>query len=236
MKAFLLAAGHGTRLRPLTDHIPKCLVPVRGVPMLRIWLELCALHGITDVLVNLHSHASMVRDFIRSEKTPVNVQLSEEQQLLGSAGTLHANRKWVDEEGAFWVLYGDVLTSMNLSAMLHFHKLHGLSTTIAVSEVKDPCRCGIVGVDRNRIVRSFVEKPSHPESTLAFSGVMVARPDVLDLIPRTKCADIGYDVLPQLIHNMAAFPVNDYLIDVGTMDNYEIAQNTWPGLGVIRAC
>jgi mannose-1-phosphate guanylyltransferase len=230
MKAFLLAAGHGTRLRPLTDSIPKCLVPVRGVPILRIWFDLCAMHGITDVLINVHSHAEAVRDFIDSQKLRVNVVLSEETDLLGSAGTLRANREWVKSETEFWILYADVLTCVDMSAMLRFHSRHKLKATIAVSEVAEPTRCGIVRADQSGVVRSFVEKPSRPESNLAFSGLMLAHPDILDLVPLQRTSDIGYDVLPQLVDKMAAFPIDGFLLDVGTLKNYELAQQTWPGL------
>src|ERR1700752_5235488 len=95
MKAFLLAAGHGTRLRPLTETTPKCLLPIRGVPMLRIWLDLFRLHGIDEVLVNIHSHAHIVRAYLQSQDTDITVEVSEEPELLGSAGTLWANRAWI---------------------------------------------------------------------------------------------------------------------------------------------
>src|SRR5712691_11879403 len=95
MKAFLLAAGHGTRLRPLTDSVPKCLVPIRGVSMLDIWLELCQRAGISDLFVNLHAHADAVRSALLHRSSGLNVLLSEEQVLLGSAGTLLLNRDWV---------------------------------------------------------------------------------------------------------------------------------------------
>src|SRR5437868_15251515 len=88
LKAFLLAAGHGTRLRPLTDGIPKCLVPIRGVPMLQIWLELCHLYGIDRVLINLHAHADQVRAFLRHRHYGPPVEVVEEPELLGRAGTL----------------------------------------------------------------------------------------------------------------------------------------------------
>src|SRR5260370_17833066 len=92
MKAFLLAGGHGTRLKPLTDGIPKCLLPIRGIPMLQIWFDLCRRYGIDEVLINLHSHAEAVRKFIEKNRNSLNVHLFEEQILLGSSGTLLANR------------------------------------------------------------------------------------------------------------------------------------------------
>src|SRR5215813_5527409 len=122
MKAFILAAGSGTRLRPLTDSVPKCLLPIQGAPLLKIWLENCAAAGISDVLVNVHSHAGKIRDFARTHKVPVQVHIAEEEELLGSAGTLAANREFVSGEEIFLVLYGDVLTNVNLAELLSFHR------------------------------------------------------------------------------------------------------------------
>ena len=92
MKAFLLAGGHGTRLKPLTDSIPKCLLPICGTPMLQIWFDLCRRYGIDEVLINLHTHGEAVRQFIEKNKNDLEVHLFEEETLLGSAGTLLANR------------------------------------------------------------------------------------------------------------------------------------------------
>src|SRR5207245_8834783 len=108
MKAFLLAGGHGTRLKPLTESTPKCLLPVRGIPMLQIWFDLCRRHGIDEVLINLHSHAEAVRGFIEENRKGLRVHLFEEQVLLGSAGTLLATRDWVREEASYCVLYAAV--------------------------------------------------------------------------------------------------------------------------------
>ena len=124
MKAFLLAAGHGTRLRPLTDRIPKCLLPIRGVPLLAIWLEICRRYGVDEVLVNLHSQSEMVRDFLAKTHLDIRVRLFEEPILLGSAGTLRANRAWVASEPSFWVFYADILTTANLTRMADFHRQH----------------------------------------------------------------------------------------------------------------
>src|SRR6266496_2785296 len=105
MKAFLLAAGHGTRLRPHTDGTPKCLLPIRGVPILEIWLALCRKHGISEVLVNTHAHAAAVKEFVAQWKDGIRVTVIEEPELYGSAGTLLANRDWVRGEDKFWVFY-----------------------------------------------------------------------------------------------------------------------------------
>lgn len=231
MKAFLLAAGNGTRLRPITDTIPKCLVPIQGMPMLAIWLELCKEIGITEVLINLHAHADVVRTFLQqSGKPDVRVHVTKEKELLGSAGTLRANRQWVEGDDLFWVFYADVLHCADLSAMLRLHRQRRPAATLGVYEVPDPSRCGIVMVNSAGVIEHFVEKPTHPTSNLAFSGLMIGTPELLDVIPDDVPADIGFHVLPKLAGQMLAFPIRDYLIDIGTLQNYQQAQTTWPGL------
>jgi mannose-1-phosphate guanylyltransferase len=232
MKAFLLAAGRGERLRPLTDAVPKCMVPIQSVPLLAIWLELCRRHEIYDVLVNTHSHADLVRSYLGDHSNDLRVQITEEKTLLGSAGTLRANHGWTCSERDFWVFYGDVLTNTNITRMLEFHRKQRQIVTIGVYEVSNPSRCGIVTVDSDHLVRGFVEKPSNPSGNLAFSGILIATPAIFDVIPDRIPADIGFDVLPKLVGRMAAYPIDDYLVDIGTPANYRRAQLTWPGLEV----
>jgi mannose-1-phosphate guanylyltransferase len=228
MKAFLLAAGHGTRLRPHTDSLPKCLLPVKGRPMLEIWLSLCEMHGVLDVLVNAHSHADTVADFVRHQQSRVHVTMVEEPELFGSAGTLLANRAWLRGEDKFWVFYADVLTCADLSAMLRFHSPSS-AATLGTYAVHDPQRCGIVSVNADSVVEEFVEKPAEPRSNLAFAGIMIGTQKFLDAIPNISGADIGFDVLPRLTGQMRAYPIAEYLLDIGTPENYDLAQHSWPG-------
>jgi len=235
LKAFLLAGGHGTRLRPITDSIPKCLVPIRGRALLDIWLDLCARSGITEVLINLHAHAQIVERHIKRNGTPVHVHLVQEEKLLGSAGTIAANRAWVDSDPAFWVLYSDVLTTAKLKRMSEFHFQHGKLATLGLYQVPDPARCGVAVTDEKGVIVDFQEKPGTPRSNWAFSGLMAASRQLLEFVPSTVPADIGFDVLPRLGGRMMAFPISDYLLDIGTMANYEKAQATWPGGGEVPA-
>ncbi|HWZ46027.1 MAG TPA: nucleotidyltransferase family protein [Candidatus Saccharimonadales bacterium] len=230
MKAFILAAGNGERLRPLTGTIPKCLVPVKGVPLLAIWLELCCRHGIGEVLVNTHSHAKAVRDFLGLYSGNLKVHIAHEESLLGSAGTLLANRRWIGSDEDFWVLYGDVLTNMDLTGMLALHRAKGQIATMGVHTVDDPSQCGIVTVDESQNVQGFTEKPSRPMNNLAFSGILAAASGIFDEIPKRVPADLGFHVLPNLVGRMSAYVVRDYLIDVGSPASYRDAQLSWPGL------
>jgi mannose-1-phosphate guanylyltransferase len=230
MKAFLLAAGQGTRLRPLTDTMPKCLVPIRGVPMLGIWLQLCEHFGIGEVLVNLHHHAEAVAEYLAKLESPVHVHLSSEPVLLGSAGTLRANRRWVQGEDRFWIFYADVLTAADLARILALHDSRKPAATLGLYQVPDPRRCGVITFDGDGVVRDFVEKPDLPASNWAFAGIMIGTPTLLDAIPPSQPADLGFDVLPRLVGRMLACPLPEYLVDIGTMENYHAAQSNWPGL------
>jgi mannose-1-phosphate guanylyltransferase len=232
MKAFILAAGSGTRLRPLTDTVPKCLLPIRGVALLEIWLNNCAAAGLDQVLINVHSNADQIKDFAQSYTGHVRVTVAEEEQLLGSAGTLAANRSFIQGEEDFFVLYGDVLTNVSLSRLYAFHREKRLPVTLGVYQVPDPRQCGIVTSDELGVISSFVEKPERADSNWAFSGVMVARAEIIDLIPADRPADIGFHLLPRLVGQMAAYPISSYLLDIGTLANYETAQASWPGLAV----
>ena len=231
MKAFLLAAGHGTRLRPLTNKAPKCLLPVRGVPMLEIWIHLCQRFAIHDVLLNLHSHADCVQAYLESrDDIRVCVNLVTEPTLLGSAGTLRANRQWVEGEECFWIFYADVLVSADLDAMLRFHRSRHPIATLGLYRVPDPTRCGVVSLSDNETIQNFTEKPAVPMSNLAFAGIMLGTPALLDSVPQRTPVDIGYDLLPALTGKMMGYCLNGYILDIGTMQNYQLAQTTWPGI------
>lgn len=228
MKAFLLAGGHGTRLRPITDSIPKCLVPISGTPLLDIWLDLCLRSGITEVLINLYAHARSIELYLKQRKPAVSVHLIREEKLLGSGGTLAANRAWVGSDPAFWILYSDVLTNTDLKAMSEFHAAKKPIATLGLYHVPDPSSCGVAITDEQGIIVGFEEKPMLPRSQWVFSGLMIASPDIFDFIPQSVPCDIGSHLLPRLLGKMRAYPIQDYVLDIGTIANYEQAQVTWP--------
>ena len=110
MKAIILAAGLGTRLRPITETTPKCLVPINGVPLLELWLRQCERAGIDAVLVNTHHLAERVEEFVAARRG-MPVTLAYEPSLLGSAGTIATNWNFVDSDDSFLVVYADNLTT-----------------------------------------------------------------------------------------------------------------------------
>ena len=230
VKGFLLAAGNGTRLRPLTNSIPKCLVPIQGTPLIGIWLHWCAQYGVDQVLINTHAHSERVAEYLAAYRGSVKVTMTYEPELLGSAGTLHINRQFVAGEQEFAVLYADVLTNCCFDNMLAFHRLSQAPVTLGTYRVLNPTQCGIIATDETGRVLDFTEKPKFPKSDTAFSGVLIGGQALLDLLPAITPSDIGFDVLPQLVGKMFAFPIADYVLDIGTLEKYEQAQREWPGL------
>ena len=243
LKAFLLSAGLGTRLRPLTDEIPKCLLPVRGKPLLQIWLELLSKHDVDEVLINTHWHHGKVEEYLKSRKNTVGskqgakkggpkIRLFYEQDLLGSAGTILANRDWVSDDEPFFILYGDNLTDVNLSKMLSFHCQHALPFTLGLFRTKKPKECGIAEIGADNVVNTFVEKPDKPTSDLAAAGIYIADPSVFDFFPEKKETapaplDLGHHIIPQLAGNMKAYFIPEFLMDIGTPESYQKAQALW---------
>jgi mannose-1-phosphate guanylyltransferase len=227
MKAFLLAAGCGTRLRPLTFHTPKCLIPIAGKPLLQIWFELLEQHGIDEVLINTHHLADRVLEFVQSLDTPIQTHLTYEPKLLGSAGTLRHNRDFVQSEPFFWVIYADGFTTANLTNLLRFHQQTDSFLTLGLFHTKVPRESGIVTLDpRGRIV-DFVEKPTNPPGDLANAGIMVGTPSFLDQIPDRYPCDLSFDVLPYLVGRMYGRVIDDIYIDIGTPENHRLAQTKY---------
>lgn len=224
-----MAAGGGQRLHPLTLRTPKCLLPVQGRPLLEHWLRHCARHGVEEVLVNLHAHPEQVREFVGRRPGPPRVRLEYEPRLLGSGGTLRANRDFVDGEDRFLIIYADNLADVDLTALLRCHAEAGAPLTVALFRAPDPRACGVVELDGGGRVQRFEEKPREPFSDLASAGIYAASPALFDFIPDREFSDLGRDVLPRLVGRMHGFRVEGFMMDVGTLQAYEAAQRDWRG-------
>jgi mannose-1-phosphate guanylyltransferase len=228
VKAFLLAAGVGSRLRPITDTIPKCMVPIGGQPMLDIWLDAFDRVGVDEVLVNLHHLPDVVRHHLEARAGTPTVCTFFEPELLGSAGTLAANRAWVNGEEMFLACYVDNLTDFDLSSLVQTHREHGGIATLAAFHSEQPSAGGVVQLDATGMVVGFEEKPADPISDLVNAGLYAFHPDVLDELDGPPPHDIGYDLLPRLVGRAKAVKVEGYFRDIGTIDAYELAQREWP--------
>jgi mannose-1-phosphate guanylyltransferase len=225
MKAILLAAGKGTRLRPITDGMPKCLIPINGKPLLYYWFTLFKKHGISEVLINLHHFANQVNEYVAKSEFSLDITLAYEEKLLGSAGTIKANSQFIKNERDFFILYADNCTNVDLQHILEFHRSHNALLTMGLFTTDTPRACGIAEVDQTGLITSFVEKSEFPPSNLANAGIFVAAPSILQYFPSKDFIDLGYDVLPNLIGKAYGYPILEYLLDIGTLRNYEQAQS-----------
>jgi len=228
MKAFLLAAGVGSRLRPITDTIPKCMVVIDDRPLLDIWLEAFDRAGVDEVLVNLHHLPDVVHRHIAARSGPPAVRTVLEPELLGSAGTLLANRAWIDGEESFLVCNADNLTDFDLRSLVEAHRHYDAIATLTVFRSDRPWTGGVVEMDAAGRVTGFEEKPAHPVSDLTNAGMYAFRPAVLDEIDEVPPKDIGFDVLPRLVGRARAVLVEGYFRDIGTADAYQLAREEWP--------
>ncbi len=231
MKAFLLSAGLGTRLSPLTDTTPKCLLPINGRPLLQYWLDHMKRSGVEKVLINTHKHHDQIESYCKTWTSLPDIILTREEKLLGTAGTLYANKSFVDGEEDFFLLYADNITNVSLSSIYEYHKnkKNSIFTTFAYP-TNIPEQKGIFTIDSNNKVKHFIEKPKNMNGLfgLANSGVGVLNCKIFDYI-NNLTFDIGYDIMPRLINKMYVklLETNQKIIDIGTPEDYKLIQKEW---------
>lgn len=219
--ALLLAAGLGTRLRPLTDTIPKCLVPVGGRPLLDYWSDLLGDAGVSTARLNTHTHPEQVRAYLAAHNARggrLQIAESYEPTLLGSAGTVAANADLADGAEAVILVYADNFSDVDLAAMLAYHRGHGDPLTMLLFRAANPRACGIAELDGEGRIVEFVEKPDEPRSDLANAGVYILSPGAYREIAALGAFDLGFDALPRFVGRMRGWPWPGYHRDVGTME------------------
>lgn len=225
-KALLLAGGLGTRLRPLTDKTPKCLIPVASKPMLDYWLDALEAAGIDDVLLNTHHHHEQVKAWIAAANKSRKITVTEafEPELLGSAGTITKNRSWADDTDEMLVIYADNLSNIDLTAFRNFHRLHNDPMTMALFHTPYPDKCGIATLDANNRLTSFIEKPTNPKSDLANAGLYVLDRAAWYEIADMGVFDFGFDVIPTFVERMSGYLHDGYHRDIGTHESLALAE------------
>ncbi len=219
LKAVLLAAGIGSRLRPLTEATPKCLVPIAGRPLLDYWFDALGRAGVYDVLINTHHLAEQVRAYIGevNRAGPFHVVETFEPQPLGPAGTVHANRAWMDDADYCLIIYADNLSDVDLKEITRFHVSHDDPITMMLFHAPEPKRSGIAELDADGRVISFVEKPKRPTSNLANAGLYVVDASAYRRIADMNVFDFGFDVLPRLVGQMRGWTCKGYHRDIGNL-------------------
>lgn len=225
--ALLLAGGLGTRLRPLTETVPKCLVSVGEQELLGYWIDNLLSAGISEATVNTHHLAEQVQNYIERIRKEKNFQLHEsyEPQLLGSAGTVSANAGLADDVSSVVLIYADNLSDVSLKDLIAFHESHDEPITMLLFHAENPSACGIATLDEHSNIVDFVEKPETPESDLANAGIYVIDSQVYRDIAEMNRFDFGHDVLPDFAGKMKGYIHDGYHRDIGTLDSLEQARD-----------
>ena len=227
MRALLLAAGLGTRLRPVTYSTPKCLVEIGGRPLLDYWLHALFSTGVEEVLINLHAHSEMVEKFIIDSKFKNYVSLSFEQSLLGTAGTIKQNKSFF-EENTFFVAHADNLCVCDFEKFIKAHSGRPKHTEITMMtfDTTDPKSCGIVEVNSKNVLTKFHEKVSNPPSNQANAAVYIMEPEVAKFCDSLHGAglDISNDVIPKYLGRIFTWHNSIYNKDIGDIKSLKEAQ------------
>jgi mannose-1-phosphate guanylyltransferase/phosphomannomutase len=225
----VMAAGAGTRLRPLTFSVPKPMVPIANRPVLEYTIDNLKRHGITELVLNLHSHPELIRNhFKNGEHWGVNIQYSHEPELLGTAGGVRKVASFLQGD-TFFVMSGDGLTDIDLTQMLDFHKSQKASATIGLKAIDTRFDYGVTLTNPNGRITRFIEKPlwSDVFSNHVNTGIYVIEPKVLRQIPSGKPYDFGSELWPKMLKERARLfghLTDRYWCDVGNIGEYRRAQ------------
>jgi mannose-1-phosphate guanylyltransferase len=227
LRALLLAAGLGTRLRPRTLTVPKCLVQIRGKPLLDYWLNHLFSAGIERTLINTHWLADAVRDHVRNSPFRDRIDLVHETTLLGTGGTVLANRAWYGEKPIL-VAHADNLTSFDVA---HFVASHGerpvnCSLSMLAFHTDAPQNCGILDVGTDGVVVGFHEKVKNPPGNLANGAVYILEPEIVAFIRSLgrSVVDFSTDVIPHFVGRIFAVEAKGYHRDIGTEESLRLAE------------
>ena len=235
MRALLLSAGLGTRLRPVTNKIPKCLVPINGKPLIDYWFEQLFQHRIERILVNTHFQAEQVIDHVNQSKYKRYIDIVHEEELLNTGGTLLKNKNYFNSEPLL-LAHADNLCICDWSSFMSSHRNRhdNVVITMMTFETDKPESCGIVCVDEKSIVVEFHEKKMNPPSNLANAAVYIIEPSVVEDLERMGMEKIDFsnDVIPRYMGRIGTHHNDTYHRDVGTVEAYGLAQIESRGLEV----
>lgn len=233
MRALLLSAGLGTRLRPLTNTIPKCLVPINGRPLIEYWFKMLRDADVYPILVNLHYLADIVQEYIQNSEFKDIVHTVYEETLLGTAGTLLKNRDFFNNQ-TLMLIHGDNLSKFDLNAFVESHKKRpsGCEITMMTFWTLTPESCGVVELDAKNVVRKFYEKVPNPPANLANGAVYILEPSIFDFIKGIgrEVIDFSTEVLPHYMGKIYTFQNNTYHRDIGTLESYKLALEEFSSL------
>jgi NDP-sugar pyrophosphorylase family protein len=225
VKAVVLVGGEGTRLRPLTLSVPKQMLPVVEQPMIERVLGQLGRHGIDEVVLSLgYLPDAFMKAYPDGVAAGVRLSYAIEAKPLGTAGAIRFSALSAQIDGTFVVANGDVLTDMDLGALLEFHRARGAEGSISLHPVDDPSTFGVVPTDETGRVRAFVEKPAREEAPthLVNAGTYVLEPSFLDRVPEGRQVSVERETFPAMVADGTLYALADssYWLDAGTPETY----------------
>ena len=224
-RAILMVGGLGTRLRPLTQDMPKPMLKVGNKPILQTIVERFAEYGFVNITMCVNFNASIIRDYFGDGKEfGVNIDYVLEQKRMGTAGALSLLKERPSEP--FFVMNGDLLTNVNFEHIFNYHTLHKATATMCVREYDYEVPYGVVKMNDNKIT-AIAEKPV--QKFFVSAGIYMLSPEILDLIPKNEFYDMPalFEKLIKLSKNVISFPIREYWLDIGRMEEYQRANEEY---------
>lgn len=238
-KVVLLAAGLGTRLKPITEFLPKCLVPIYGKPLLEHWLDLLETPQVSEIIINTHHFSELFESFIASSPHKSKVRLVHEKELLGTGGTLLSLKERLCD-GPFMVAHADNLSLFDVEAFAaaHFRRPENCEMTMMTFQTDTPRSCGIVELDDLARVVGFHEKVQNPPGNNANAAVFMMQPEILKSLEAigNRFIEISTELLPSYIGRIVTYENDLYHRDIGTLQSWKqahadfrekLAQSPW---------
>lgn len=233
MKALLLAAGLGSRLRPITNFTPKCLIEIDNKPLLDYWFDLLEEGNISEVIINTHYLAEKVSNYLKQRHFKIPVHEIYEKKLLGTAGTLMNNRKFYQNEPVL-VIHADNLSIFPLKKFIDtfVERNRGIEITMMTYVTDTPESCGIVKLNQDGIVTKFYEKSQKDHGQIANGAIYIVSPNVLNFIESLKKKEVDFstEVIPNFLGKINTFHNKIYHRDIGTYTSLELAKLDFPHL------
>lgn len=223
MKALILSAGKGTRVKNITkDEIPKVMLPIAGKPILEHHILLLKKYGIKDFLINLYFRPEVIKDYFGDgSKWGVSIKYLFEPELTGTSGPLNGFKEEIDD--TLVVFYGDVMNEIDISKFLDYHKKKGSAATLVVHESDHPHDSDIVELNPDMSIKALYHKPgSDKYGIMGNAACYIVEPVVLDFVPEGK-SDFIKDVFPKMLKaglSLYGYETDDYLKDMGTPERY----------------
>ena len=227
LKAILLSAGYGTRLRPETLKKPKCLIELNKKTMLEIWLEKLSRLGCSEVLINTHYLSEQIEIFLSKYRSSnMKISISYEKNLLGTAGTLMNNLEFIENDTL--LIHSDNFTTSNLHGLIKAHKNKSKQCllTMLTFRTNAPKNCGIVDINREGVVQKFYEKVNNPPSNLANGAIYIFNRELTNWLKlqNRQLTDFSNDVLPYLTGKIQTWHTTEFFIDIGTPESLKVAR------------